>query len=446
MNSVEKAIVIDLKYHGASEVEILEIFQTVGTNNELDSLLVSGNDLSMDSIEVLADSLMRNESLVKIEMSYCNIDDEKAELLTMALNHRNTKLTLLELAGNSISSTTAEKMRDLADQVLFSTWNDEISSFRAYSSKVDKKKVVEEVGISRVKDTIPFQNVTLLREIYVGGGSGAIVYEGLVDGWRCAIKQLDITEIGEYEHFAKEISMLESLPYHPNIVRYLHHDIKGQFVRLYVTQYHSSLRNVIKQKNKNIKIGKDTPFTLREVCIYAIEIIDGLEFLHDQSVIHRDLKSHNIFVMLDSHGQITQIAIGDFDAAKRVTSDNQAKTFIGTPDYMAPEVVSQTGSYTNKVDIWSFGMVLFELLTLDRPYQDVNFYLVPDLIKSGKRPKIDRTLLPDDDQFDSVLSIFFSCTNLDPEQRPSLQELREDFEDIIDEDMSSLDDTSSSDY
>lgn len=60
-----------------------------------------------------------------------------------------------------------------------------------------------------------------MREIYVGGGSGAVVYEGLVDGWRCAIKQLSLADIEECEHFIKEIEMLESLPYHPNIVVWL---------------------------------------------------------------------------------------------------------------------------------------------------------------------------------------------------------------------------------
>lgn len=89
----------------------------------------------------------------------------------------------------------------------------------------------------------------------------------------------------------------------------MHHDVKDKFLRLYITQYHSSLRAVIKRKLQNVKDDRDAPFSLREICIYCVEILDGIEFLHEQNVVHRDLKSHNIFVMLDTHNQITQIGM-----------------------------------------------------------------------------------------------------------------------------------------
>jgi len=173
-----------------------------------------------------------------------------------------------------------------------------------------------------------------------------------------------------------------------------------------------------------------------------MEIIDGLDFLHSQHVLHRDLKSHNIFVMLDTHGNVTQLAIGDFDSAKRVSKDDKAKTFVGTPDYMAPEVVRHSGSYTKNVDIWSLGMVMYELMTLKRPYEDVNYYLVPDLIKSGKRPKMDRGSLPLTDHFDSLIDIWYQTTKLEPDERISLEEFREELDEILDE----LDNVSASDY
>jgi len=288
------------------------------------------------------------------------------------------------------------------------------------------------MSMNLLNEKIPFKHVTLLREIYIGGGSGAVVYEGLVDGWRCAIKQLEILDIDECNNFLAEIEMLENLPAHPNIVRYLHHDIKGQYLRLFVTQYHSSLRNVIKEKYKNVRDRTDIYFTVKEICVFGNEIIDGLSFLHEQRVLHRDLKSHNVFVMLDSHNQITQLAIGDFDAAKRLTTISGAKSYVGTPDYMAPEVVAQTGFYTHKVDIWSFGMVLYELLTLQRPYHDINFYLVPELIKKGTRPKIE-SHIPEDNSYDKILNIFQQCTLFDPDTRPELDRIRELIEEILEE-------------
>jgi serine/threonine protein kinase len=92
-------------------------------------------------------------------------------------------------------------------------------------------------------------------------------------------------------------------------------------------------------------------------------IAAGLEFLHKQKVLHRDVKPDNVLCTLDVHDEVQTLAIADFDTAKVVSRSSQAKTTIGTPSYMAPEVFSSNQQpYDYKADVWSFGMTIYELV------------------------------------------------------------------------------------
>lgn len=100
---------------------------------------------------------------------------------------------------------------------------------------------------------------------------------------------------------------------------------------------------------------------------YFIQIIFGLKYLHYNNIIHRDIKCSNIFL-----DQYDNIKIGDFGTSKILTEYlNYGQTQIGTPYYMAPEIFKRI-RYTNKVDIWSLGIVLYELITLDVPFKGYN--------------------------------------------------------------------------
>eukprot|EP01130_Rhizamoeba_saxonica_P001293 TRINITY_DN11172_c0_g1_i1.p1 TRINITY_DN11172_c0_g1~~TRINITY_DN11172_c0_g1_i1.p1 ORF type:complete len:462 (-),score=111.47 TRINITY_DN11172_c0_g1_i1:38-1423(-) len=423
---------LDLRYNDLSQDQLNAIFRSLADNQVLKHLVISGNPLTMNNVELLSENLIQNLSLETIEIRNCDLDDDAAGVLIYALKTREITLKRFIFGSNNISEAVSRKLRSLVETSDEPPVND--SSTDSESSDSEKVSVTSfpsvnsERGESTSSSTaqMPFQHVILLREIYVGGGSGAVVYEGLVDGWRCAVKQLEIVDIHECNNFLAEMEMLESLPYHPNIVRYLYHDVKGRYLRLFVTQYHVSLRQVIKRRLQYIENGREDYWSESQVCGYMLELVSGLNFLHEQNVLHRDLKSHNIFVMLDSHNNITQLAIGDFDSAKKVSAHTMAKTYVGTPDYMAPEVVSQTGSYSKKVDIWSLGMLLFELITLHRPYHDVNFYLVPELIKMGKRPNMNKVGL----QYQYLSDIWLKCTERKPEKRPSLESLRDEFREI----------------
>ena len=114
-------------------------------------------------------------------------------------------------------------------------------------------------------------------------------------------------------------------------------------IRLFMTLYHGSLGNHIQHRQ-----AKDRSFSPDDIWRISLDIVKGIEFLHSNGIVHRDLKSDNIFVLLDEQSEIHKCAIGDFDTAKQINSKaEQAKTVLGTPAWMAPEVMDarELGSY-----------------------------------------------------------------------------------------------------
>jgi len=98
------------------------------------------------------------------------------------------------------------------------------------------------------------------------------------------------------------------------------------------------------------------------------QMVMALHFIHMHKIIHRDIKSHNIFLM-----KSMQIKLGDFGIAKVLDSiESKARTVIGTPYYFSPELC-KAEEYGLKSDIWSLGVLLYELCALDYPYKGKSF-------------------------------------------------------------------------
>ena len=188
-----------------------------------------------------------------------------------------------------------------------------------------------------------------------------MVYSCMIDGWSCAMKEFELDEFEPLllEGILREISLLESLPYHRNLVRYLFHQTTENKVRLFMAKYATNLTNILKRMRKEVKF-----FSEYEIVRHAADLIRGIDVLHQHNIMHRDLKvnttyykpnscqSDNIFVTLNSHGDIDCLSIGDFDTAKRISIDSSAKTVIGTPGYIAPEILKSRNKkeYSFSVD------------------------------------------------------------------------------------------------
>ena len=131
------------------------------------------------------------------------------------------------------------------------------------------------------------------------------------------------------------------------------------------------LNKIIKEKKKKLKDTGDTSVYFSEADVMRIfsQICDAVSQLHNKDflgkkIIHRDIKSHNIFLCADG-----SVKLGDFGIAKVLeNTKSRAATVIGTPYYFSPEMCKGE-DYDEKTDIWSLGVLLFEMCMLEYPFQ-----------------------------------------------------------------------------
>ncbi|GAA5845101.1 hypothetical protein JCM9279_005433 [Rhodotorula babjevae] len=177
-------------------------------------------------------------------------------------------------------------------------------------------------------------------------------------GETCAVKQIDLRHIPESElpDIMSEIDLLKNL-HHPNIVQYRGYARTSTSLYI-VLEYceNGSLSAIIK------KFGR-IPESL--VGLYTLQVLQGLLYLHDQGVIHRDIKGSNILATKEG-----SIKLADFGVATRVGSLPDSSV-VGSPYWMAPEVVDQSGASPSS-DIWSLGALVVELLTGKPPYHHLD--------------------------------------------------------------------------
>eukprot|EP01122_Echinamoeba_exundans_P001021 TRINITY_DN1096_c0_g1_i3.p2 TRINITY_DN1096_c0_g1~~TRINITY_DN1096_c0_g1_i3.p2 ORF type:complete len:464 (-),score=52.45 TRINITY_DN1096_c0_g1_i3:2149-3540(-) len=340
----------------------------------------------------------------------------------------------LDIPVGTIDAITAERLLKRIDELqrvegVLQARVAELEADRAKNMDKEKKKVSGEVKRSKLK--INLKNVQINEQLAEAGGSGAVIYNCLVDGWQCAMKEMNLRDVPEYsmKSFETEIELLERLPFHPNIVRYLFHERKGDKLRLFMTKYSTSLRRIIQRRKKEVEDGRSEPFTALEIAKWSSSIAAGLEFLHKQHVVHRDMKPDNVLATLDAHDEVQTLAISDFDTAKTVTKSQQAKTVIGTPSYMAPEVISSQNRdlYGYKADVWSFGMTLYELMTLKEPYEDEDKFEVATMISTGARPKMPASM---PSSYKPLMELYETLTVKDPKARPELRDVRDSLQQL----------------
>lgn len=113
---------------------------------------------------------------------------------------------------------------------------------------------------------------------------------------------------------------------------------------------------------------------------YFLQILIGLHGIHKQNILHRDLKTSNIF--LKSRGR--EVRIGDFGVARTLREDF-AKTVVGTPYFLSPEIC-ENQPYNSKTDIWSLGCIVYEMCTFSHPFDAENYNsLVKKILNDGLR-------------------------------------------------------------
>ncbi|XP_073724851.1 serine/threonine-protein kinase WNK1 isoform X1 [Misgurnus anguillicaudatus] len=229
-------------------------------------------------------------------------------------------------------------------------------------------------------------------DIEIGRGSFKTVYKGLdtettVEVAWCELQDRKLSKT-ERQRFKEEAGMLKGLQ-HPNIVRFYDSwessSLKGRKCIVLVTELMTSgtLKTYLKRfKEMKIKV-------LRSWCR---QILKGLHFLHTRSppIIHRDLKCDNIFIT----GPTGSVKIGDLGLAT-LKRTSFAKSVIGTPEFMAPEMYEE--KYDESVDVYAFGMCMLEMATSEYPYSECqNAAQIYRRVTSGVKPgSFDKVAIPE---------------------------------------------------
>ncbi|XP_074538126.1 serine/threonine-protein kinase WNK2 isoform X3 [Halichoeres trimaculatus] len=218
-------------------------------------------------------------------------------------------------------------------------------------------------------------------DIELGRGSFKTVYKGLdTETWVevawCELQDRKLSKV-ERQRFKEEAEMLKGLQ-HPNIVRFYdfwESPMKGKKCIVLVTELMTS--GTLKTYLKRFKVMK--PKVLRSWCR---QILKGLHFLHTRTppIIHRDLKCDNIFIT----GPTGSVKIGDLGLAT-LKAASFAKSVIGTPEFMAPEMYEE--HYDEAVDVYAFGMCMLEMATSEYPYSECqNAAQIYRKVTSGVKP------------------------------------------------------------
>ena len=220
----------------------------------------------------------------------------------------------------------------------------------------------------------------VLKEI--GKGSYGKVYFASEKGASDSTKKLVIKEIDLRHASAKDRSSSRQEAYllkniqHPNVISYKDSFEKQNSGFLYIVMVYAEggdLFTRIKNQRslrKHAKPGHKYQYVEeRQVVEWSVQIAMGLQYLHKNRILHRDLKTQNIFLTKSN-----LIKIGDLGIAKVLDTNTMnetlpASTVIGTPYYMSPEIF-QNVPYNEKSDMWSFGCCLYELMTLRHAFRD----------------------------------------------------------------------------
>ncbi len=270
----------------------------------------------------------------------------------------------------------------------------------------------EEIKIKAKQPTTNKQTYSQVKQLGEGSYGKAYLVKCNNDNSQAVIKTLNLESLSEEakKEAFKEAKILEKLD-HPNIIKFIEVFRSNKpFPTLNIVMEYADggdLNKLIKMKQK-----EGCFFTEDQILDWFCQICLAVKHMHDKKILHRDLKSGNMFLMKSS-----MIKIGDFGISKSLDNTmDKAKTLIGTPYYLSPEIIMNK-PYSYASDIWSLGVLLYELASLKMPFESKSMPMLTIKIIKGEYTSLPDTICKE------IRDLVTSILVVDPKKRPTIDQL-----------------------
>ncbi|WVN88690.1 uncharacterized protein L203_103903 [Cryptococcus depauperatus CBS 7841] len=306
------------------------------TATRFEGLGLGGQQTTQPAAQIHPSASTQSQSSVTKKLDTYNKDNtrpHKNQHSQPKQEHTNVPVPTAPLATTPVAPATIEKR--------ISTMND--------AQIMEKLRLV-------VSNENPMQLYQKIKKVGQGASGMVFVAKVLSTGGKVAIKQMDLAQQPRKELIVNEIIVMRE-SHHPNVVNFLDAFLLRGSELWVVMEYMEggALTDVI----ENNKLAEE------QIACICQETCRGLQHLHSRSIIHRDIKSDNL--LMNTHGEVK---ITDFGFCAKLTDQKSKRaTMVGTPYWMAPEVVKQK-EYGPKVDIWSLGIMSIEMIENEPPYLD----------------------------------------------------------------------------
>ena len=353
------------------------ITQAINNNDSIFSLYKeklllnnNNNNININNNNII----ISNNSLSKKEEEKINYDEEKnyeIKILNKSLETLLLKTENISTSNNIITSNTQQILQKntlIPKKLEY--------PIKPYYEKIEEEKNTSSIKLDKISSMDLFENpikykagslLQDIRKIYkfrdnLGGGHFGKVRLGYRRNEKpppfYAIKSISKRNLTDkdLEDLIKEVDIISCLD-HPNIIKFYetYHD---KF-------YFHIVMELCKGKEVFDRIVEDGRIKEKKVCMVIMKVLHAISYCHSRGVTHRDLKPENIlFETLDSESEIKLI---DFGLSRKVFNDEKMHTILGTPYYVAPEVLQ--GEYDEKCDIWSIGALTYIMLCGDPPFK-----------------------------------------------------------------------------
>lgn len=250
-----------------------------------------------------------------------------------------------------------------------------------------------------------------IRQIGKGSYGEVTLQRHKKDRKQYVLKRINLKKASKREqHAAEQEAKLLSKLKHPNIVTYKD-SFQGKDGYLHIAMQFCEGGDLYTK----LKEQKGVPLEERQVVEWFVQIAMALQYMHERNILHRDLKTQNIFL---TKSKI--IKVGDLGIARVLeSSSDMATTLIGTPYYMSPELFSNK-PYNHKSDVWALGCCVYEMATLKHAFNAKDMNSLVYKILKGKMPLMPKQYSPE------LIQIIKNMLHQEPEKRPSVNRILRD--------------------